>query len=53
MCRYGCQQLSKIKPVLEAQNIKLIAIGMEESLDDFVEGMSVNPNRHSPVLSGE
>lgn len=39
MCRYGCQQLSKIKPVLEAQNIKLIAIGMEESLDDFVEGL--------------
>jgi prostamide/prostaglandin F2alpha synthase len=39
MCRYGCLQLSKIKPVLEAQNIKLVAIGMEESLDDFVEGL--------------
>jgi len=27
-----------IKPVLDTHNVKLIAIGMEESLDDFVEG---------------
>jgi len=38
MCRYGCQQLSILKPVLEAHNVKLIAIGMEESLEDFIEG---------------
>lgn len=38
MCRYGCQQLSILKPVLNAQNIKLVAIGMDESLDDFIEG---------------
>jgi len=38
-CRVGAQDLSKIKPLLDEQGVRLVAIGLEEKgLEEFVQG---------------
>lgn len=29
LCRYGCQEMSKLKPILLKHNVRLVAIGMK------------------------
>jgi len=36
LCQYGCQQLSSLKPKLDTNGVRLVAIGMEDGLEDFV-----------------
>jgi len=38
MCRYGCQQISDLKPILEKHSVRLVAVGIEKTLGDFVDG---------------
>lgn len=39
LCRMGAQQLSLIKPTLDAHDIRLVGIGLEElGVDEFVAG---------------
>ncbi|XP_046335662.2 prostamide/prostaglandin F synthase-like, partial [Haliotis rufescens] len=42
-CRLGARQLSALKPQLDANNVRLIAIGLEEiGVEEFVEGKFFN-----------
>ncbi|XP_046547532.1 prostamide/prostaglandin F synthase-like, partial [Haliotis rubra] len=42
-CRLGARQLSTLKPQLDANNVRLIAIGLEEiGVEEFVEGKFFN-----------
>jgi len=39
LCRLGAQQISQLKPRLDANNVKLVGIGLEElGVEDFVQG---------------
>jgi len=39
LCRLGAQQISQLKPQLDANKVKLVGVGLEElGLDEFVKG---------------
>jgi prostamide/prostaglandin F2alpha synthase len=39
LCRYGAQEISQLKPRLDASNVKLVGIGLEElGVEEFVQG---------------
>lgn len=39
MCRLGAKQLSAIKPQLDANNVRLVGVGVEElGVEEFVQG---------------
>lgn len=39
LCRLGAKQLSAIKPQLDANNVRLVGVGVEElGVEEFVQG---------------
>ena len=51
-CRIGAKQLSALKPQLDANNVRLIGIGLEElGLEDFQKGGYFTGGRYCTIYS--